>query len=997
MFNQFKNKLLLAVLTFTCNLSYGQELQKINFEDIKYRNVGPTRGGRSTSVCGVIKNQFTFYMGTSGGGLWKTIDGGLSWNNISDGYFESPSIGSIDVFQSNPDIIYVGTGSDGIRSNVIVGKGVYKSLDAGKSWKFVGLKSAGQIGAIKVHPKNPDIVYAAAIGQPFKQNTERGLFKSIDGGKNWKKILYISDKIGIVDMEFSPDDPNTIYAASWEVNRKPWTIMSGSKDGGIYKSVDGGQSWTKLFKGLPKGNIGKIDLATSPADTNRLYALIEAGEGQGGVYVSYDKGSSFAVMSHRKELVNRPFYYCNIYAHPKNADVIYSSANKFMVSIDAGKTWDIRETPHGDNHDIWINPNHDNIWIQSNDGGGNVTFNSGKTWTTQFNQPTAEIYQVEVDQQFPYWLYGGQQDNYTTVSVPSQPPYPIQAGPNAWILSTGGCETGPAVPKPSNPNIVYSNCKGRFSIYNKKTGQEKQYYVGAQNMYGHNPKDLKFRFQRVSPIHISPHDENVIYHGSQFLHKTTDGGISWEIISPDLTEFDKSKQVISGSPITRDITGEEFYSTIYSVRESILQKDLIWVGSNDGLVHLTVDGGKNWKNVTPKNLLKGGRVDSVEPSSHDPSTAYITILRYQLGDWSPYIYKTKNFGKSWELIVDGIPHDFPVRVVREDPLKKGLLFAGTEFGIFVSQNDGKNWVKFQKNLPITPVTDLKIHRDDLVLSTMGRSFWIMDDINFLRSDLDGSKPKVVNPSEAIRYQYNIPDIEINNYLQAGVFIDYYLDSDQYQNVLISILNEKGETIDSFNSISSEAKESNDYDMQLSDYSSDATYKVTTKKGFNRFRWNLRHKGIHDEDEEKNIVGPFVKPGNYIAEIILDNANKISTEFSVEKDPNTEISHDVFVEVEQFQLKLINKIREATRISNEIKSLKLSKNLKKNKLQGLNAILEKLETKEGDYMQPMLIDQFKYLYSMVTEADQVLGKDAYDRYKELSLQLEKITQEELTLN
>ena len=997
MFNQFKNKLLLAVLTFTCNLSYCQELQKINFEDIKYRNVGPTRGGRSTSVCGVIKNQFTFYMGTSGGGLWKTIDGGLSWNNISDGYFESPSIGSIDVFQSNPDIIYVGTGSDGIRSNVIVGKGVYKSLDAGKSWKFVGLKSAGQIGAIKVHPKNPDIVYAAAIGQPFKQNTERGLFKSIDGGKNWKKILYISDKIGIVDMEFSPDDPNTIYAASWEVNRKPWTIMSGSKDGGIYKSVDGGQSWTKLFKGLPKGNIGKIDLATSPADTNRLYALIEAGEGQGGVYVSYDKGSSFAVMSHRKELVNRPFYYCNIYAHPKNADVIYSSANKFMVSIDAGKTWDIRETPHGDNHDIWINPNHDNIWIQSNDGGGNVTFNSGKTWTTQFNQPTAEIYQVEVDQQFPYWLYGGQQDNYTTVSVPSQPPYPIQAGPNAWILSTGGCETGPAVPKPSNPNIVYSNCKGRFSIYNKGTGQEKQYYVGAQNMYGHNPKDLKFRFQRVSPIHISPHDENVIYHGSQFLHKTIDGGISWEIISPDLTEFDKSKQVISGSPITRDITGEEFYSTIYSVRESILQKDLIWVGSNDGLVHLTVDGGKNWKNVTPKNLLKGGRVDSVEPSSHDPSTAYITILRYQLGDWSPYIYKTKNYGKSWELIVDGIPDDFPVRVVREDPLKKGLLFAGTEFGIFVSQNDGRNWVKFQKNLPITPVTDLKIHRDDLVLSTMGRSFWIMDDINFLRSDLDGSKPKVVNPSEAIRYQYNIPDIEINNYLQAGVFIDYYLDSDQYQNVLISILNEKGETIDSFNSISSEAKESNDYDMQLSDYSSDATYKVTTKKGFNRFRWNLRHKGIHDEDEEKNIVGPFVKPGNYIAEIILDNANKISTEFSVEKDPNTEISHDVFVEVEQFQLKLINKIREATRISNEIKSLKLSKNLKKNKLQGLNAILEKLETKEGDYMQPMLIDQFKYLYSMVTEADQVLGKDAYDRYKELSLQLEKITQEELTLN
>ena len=990
------------ILFFTLSISTiytakGQEKLSFEFDDIKYRNVGPTRGGRSTTVCGVNNDPFIFYMGTTGGGLWKTTDGGLNWKNISDGYFKSPSIGSIDVFQNDPSIIFVGTGSDGIRSNVIVGKGIYKSKDSGTSWEFMGLKHAGQIGSIKIHPQNSEIVYTGAIGQPFSPNKERGLFKTIDGGKTWKKILYISDKIGIVDIEFSPENPDIIYAASWEVNRKPWSIISGSKDGGIYKSMDAGKNWIKLSKGLPKGNIGKIDLAVSSADPKRLYALIEADQGQGGVYVSYDMGLSFKIMSNRKELVNRPFYYCNIYAHPKNADVIYSSANKFMVSKNAGKTWEIRDTPHGDNHDIWINPNQNNIWIQSNDGGGNVTFNSGKSWTTQFNQPTAEIYQVEVDQQYPYWLYGGQQDNYSTVSVPSQPPYPIQAGPNAWILSTGGCETGPAVPKPGNSDIVYSNCKGRFSIYNKKTGQEKQYYVGAQNMYGHNPKDLKYRFQRVSPIHISPHDEDVIYHGSQFLHKTTDGGINWKTISPDLTEFDKSKQVISGSPITRDITGEEFYSTIYSVRESVVKKDLIWVGSNDGLVHLTKDGGLNWFNVTPKDVMKGGRVDSVEPSSHDPATAYISILRYQLGDWKPYIYKTKNYGESWELKVNGIPNDYPVRVVREDPIKKGLLFAGTEFGIFVSQNGGKSWSKFQKNLPITPVTDLKIHRGDLVLSTMGRSFWIMDDINFLRTELNKSEPLLIKPSDAIRYQYNVPDIKINDYLESGIFIDYYLNNNQYKNVVISFFDEKGKIINSFSSNLTENKVSDSYNMELSEFTFNKTYKVTNKIGYNRFRWNLRHYGIEDKDEEKSLNGPFVKPGKYKVQVSVDNNYLMEKEFLVIKDPNTEISQDIFTEVEEFQLKLIDKIKQATKLANEIKSKRSNKKIKKNKLENLNKTLEILETKDGNYMQPMLIDQLKYLYNMISRADQILGKDAYNRYKELSLQLEKITMKQLSHN
>ena len=983
-------KELILFITFsivTLSSSKRQKVSSIEFEDIKYRNVGPTRGGRSTTVCGVTNDQFTFYMGTTGGGLWKTTDGGLSWKNISDRYFKSPSIGSIDVYQANPNILYVGTGSDGIRSNIIVGKGIYKSEDAGASWESLGLNDTGQIGAVKINPNDPNIVYAAAIGHPFKSNSERGLYKTTDGGKTWNKILFISDKIGIVDIEFSPENPDIIYAASWKVERKPWTILSGSKDGGIYKSVDAGESWIKLSEGLPNGNIGKIDLAVTPADPHRLYALIEADQGQGGVYISYNKGLKFSATSHRKELVNRPFYYCNIYANPKNAGIIYSNANRFMISNDAGKSWDIKNTPHGDNHDIWINPINDNIWIQSNDGGANVTFNSGETWTTQFNQPTAEIYQVEVDQQYPYWLYGGQQDNYSTVSVPSQPPYPIQAGPNAWILSTGGCETGPAVPKPSNSDIVYSNCKGRFSVYNKKTGQEKHYYVGAENMYGHNPKDLKYRFQRVSPIHISPHDENIIYHGSQFLHKTTDGGLNWKTISPDLTEFDITKQVISGSPITRDVTGEEFYSTIYSIRESSIKKDLIWVGSNDGLVHLTQDGGKNWINVTPQNVLKGGRVDSVEPSGHDPATAYISILRRQVGDSSPYIYRTKNYGQSWELIVKGIPNDYPVRVVREDPLAKGLLFAGAEFGIYVSQDQGENWSKFQKNLPITPITDMKIHRNDLVLSTMGRSFWILDDINFLRTELSISKPSLVKPSKAIRYQYKIPRVKINDYLESGVFIDYNLDKNDYKNISISFFNEKGKLINSFKNTITEKKDESEYNMQLNKFFTTKTSKVTIKKGYNRFRWNLRHQGIKNGD--KNINGPYVKPGNYKVQVSVDSQNIMSKGLIVIKDPNTNTSQNTFIELEEFQLKLLDKIKQAIQLANELKSFKSNKKIKKNKLKTLNRTVDLLETKEGIYMQPMLIDQLRYLYNMVTKADQVLGKDAYDRYKELNLRFERI--------
>ena len=954
-------------------------------KNLKYRNVGPTRGGRVTTVHGVESEKNVFYMGTTGGGVWKTTDFGNNWFNISDGYFKSPSIGAINVYQKDPNIVYIGTGSDGLRSNIIVGKGIYRSEDAGKSWDHIGLENVGQIGAVEIHPDDPNTIYVAAIGQPFKNNEDRGLFKSTDGGKSWNKILYLSDSIGIVDVEFAPDDPNTLYAASWRVERKPWTIISGSTNGGAYKSVDSGKTWNKIDLGIDAQYIGKIDFAVSKSNPNRLFVMIEASEGKGGLYKSEDRGISFELMNNREELVNRPFYYLNVESNPLNSDILYSSANRFMISKDAGKTWKSYSTPHGDNHDIWINPSDTSVWIQSNDGGANITFNSGKTWTTQFNQPTAEIYQVEVDDQYPYWLYGGQQDNYSTVSVPSLPPYGLQAGPNAYITNTGGCETGPAVPKPGNPNIVYSNCKGRFGVFNKLTGQEKQYYVGASNMYGHNPKDLKYRFQRVSPIHVSPHDSDIVYHASQFLHMTKDDGVTWETISPDLTAFESEKQVISGSPITRDITGEEFYSTIYSVRESKLKKGLIWVGANDGPVHVTTNGGKNWKNVTPNKNIKGGRVDSVEPSSHNSSKAFVTILRYQLGDWRPYIYRTYNNGNSWDLITEGIPADYPVRVLREDPKREGLLFAGTEFGMFISFDDGNNWQSFQQNLPITPITDIKIHRNDVVLSTMGRSFWILDNINYLRNFSFNDNDFLYPVSNTIRYRNRPSNSNHVTYPRTSVDIDYKITNDSVGEILITIMDDENNLINSYKSINKNQNIEN-YEMSTNEFTFISNSNISNKIGVNRFRWDMRHRGSWNKNSRFSYRnGPMAKPGQY--KVILTIDGRSFTEiFEIISDPRIkDVNAEVYDEQEKFLLEIRDFMTDVRLFED-----KVSKMLeKKPKNKNLNSIKDHLVTKKGTYMKPMLIDQIRYLQSMLSRADQKPGKDALIRLKELKSEFNKL--------
>jgi len=978
------------------------------FEALQYRTVGPGRGGRVTTVTGTPVAPATFYLGASGGGVWKTEDYGTSWKNVSDGYFATPSIGDIGVASNDSNIVYVGTGSDGLRSNVISGKGMYKSIDAGKTWQHIGLKKIGQIGAVEIDPTNHNIVWVAAIGNAFKPNAERGIFKTIDGGKSWKKVLYISDRVGFADLELLPGNPNIVYAAAWKADRKPWTIVSGGNndEGGIYKSVDGGQSWKKLREGLPKGLIGKIDLAVSPANSSIVYAVIEAPGKEGGLYKSIDQGKSFKQVSSEKGLVNRPFYYTNIEVDPTNENLVYSMANPMLKSIDGGRSWTKMKPPHGDNHDMWINPDNPDLFIQANDGGANVTHNSGKTWSTQFNQPTAELYQVEVDDQYPYWLYAGQQDNYTTIAVPSFAPSAIQNTGIGWIINTGGCETGPAVPKPGDHTTVYVNCKGRFGVFNKKTGIEKGYYVGASNIYGHNPKDLKYRFQRVAPIHVSPHDPNVVYHGSQFLHKTTDDGVSWQTISPDLTAFEEDKQVISGSPITRDITGEEYYSTLYSIQESTLQEGLIWTGSNDGLVHLTKDGGKTWSNVTPSKLPNGGRVDAVEPSLHDPAKAYIAVLRYQLGDEKPYIYKTDNYGKSWELLTtgtNGIPADFPTRVIREDPVREGLLYTGTEFGVFISFDDGKKWEAFQQNLPVTPVTDIKVYRGDLILSTMGRSFWILDNITTLRqpeiNTLEDSL-WLFKPDAAIRYRY--PKIRNGQgtfpmYPQANVVIDYNIPKGNKTGIKLDILDANKKIVATYVSDSTKQKLPDAVIEVMS--TNEIIYlvdkKLGTKPGLNRFHWNMRHSGPWAKEAKKRYQnGPIAAPGTYWVRLTTKD-QVLEQGFELLIDPRVKaggISETDIATQVAMQQKIGILLSESQKLQDtlekEVKKLKVAKD-RTSRVKKVEAALKQLKSESGAYPQPMFNNQITYLYNMIGNADQIPGKEAVLRFKELTEKFENI--------
>ncbi|MDQ8159653.1 MAG: glycosyl hydrolase [Gemmatimonadota bacterium] len=699
---------------------------------MRFRSVGPTRGGRSTAIAGIPSQPHTFLSGSTGGGVWRTDDAGQSWRNISDGYFGGV-IGAVRVADSDPNVIYVGTGSQDVRGNSSTGRGAWKSTDGGKRWTFIGLGETGAIGRIAVHPTNPDVVYMSALGHPFGRNRERGIYRSRDGGTSWQQVLFLNDSTGASDLVMDPKNPRILYAAFWRGERKPWTMISGSSEGGIWKSTDAGDTWTKLGGGLPTGLTGKIGLTVSPANPERVWAIIEA-EPLGGLYRSDDAGATWARVNDENRIRQRAWYYYRLVADPVDEHTVWIMSVQLHRSIDGGKTLEAVAVPHGDTHDLWINPAQPKIMALSDDGGSVVSLNGGRSWSSMNVMPTAELYEVVVDHAFPYRLYGSQQDN-TSISVPSA------SGPNdlhplaGWRYASG-CETGPVSLHPDHPGVIWGGCYGgAINRWDLATGERRNVNLYPQQLVGQAAKDVRYRFQWVAPILVSRHDPEVVYHASQFVHRTRDGGMRWETISPDLTTNDPVTQQPAGGPINYDGTGVEMYNTVFALAEDPKDAAILWAGSDDGRLHLTRDGGRRWQNVTPTGMPARATVNRIDVSVHVPGRAYVTAHRYRLDDWAPYVWRTDDYGATWTRIADGtngIPATTPVRVVREDRVRAGLLYAGTEFGLYVSLDNGARWQPFQRNLPIVPVTDVALTNDDVVLSTQGRSFWILDDITPLR-------------------------------------------------------------------------------------------------------------------------------------------------------------------------------------------------------------------------------------------------------------------------
>ncbi len=713
------------------------------FEDLEYRNTGFSRGGRSTAVAGLPADPLTYYAGYTGGGVWKTNDAGISWDNISDGFFNVASIGDIKVAPSDSNVLYVGTGSGCPRGNISTGDGIYKSTDAGKTWSHVFSPGFVQIPEMVVHPENPDVVYAAVLGDIFGPNEERGIYKTVDGGANWERILFVSEKTGFNDIEMHPTNPRILFASAWSAYRKPWTIHSGSEDGGIWRSKDSGATWEKVEGGLPKGMLGKIDVTISPAQPERMWALIEAPGAMGGVYRSDDGGDSWRPQSKERKLLQRAWYYIHIYADPKDPETVYALNTGFYKSIDGGKTFSVALQPrHGDNHDLWLNPDNPLYSVSGNDGGANVSLNGGKTFSEQLNQPTAEFYRVTVDNSFPYNVYGAQQDNSTAAMAAVGGGGGFFGGGGANFFTVGGGESGHIAVDPRNNKVIYAGSYGgAITRMDRDTGVTRSVRSYEDAPTGQQAADMKYRFQWNAPIRISPHDPDVVYHTSQYVHRTSNAGLEWEVISPDLTTNNSEYQIYSGSTgITQDNTGVEVYTTIFAFEESPITPGLLWAGSDDGLVHLSRDNGNTWQDITPKAMPPGATVNMIDVSAHDPGRAHMAVYKYREQDYRPYIFRTTDYGASWELLTssdNGIPEDHFVRVVRESPDREGMLFAGTEFGMYASFDDGAHWQSFQLNLPVVPVTDMVIKDHDLVLATQGRAFYVLSDISVL-SDLTPS-------------------------------------------------------------------------------------------------------------------------------------------------------------------------------------------------------------------------------------------------------------------
>ena len=924
------------------------------FKGLEWRNIGPNRGGRSIASAGSSSRPFEYYFGAVGGGLWKTTDGGLTWKPVTDGQIKSSSVGAVAVSESNPDVVYIGMGETEFRGNVMQGDGVYKSTDAGKTWKHSGLADTQAIARIRIDPANPDIVYVAALGHPYGPNDDRGVFRSKDGGKTWQKVLFRNNHAGAVDLSLDPNNPKVLYAAIWDAYRTPWSLSSGGPDSGFFKSTDGGDHWTEITRnpGLPKGVIGKIGVSVSGADSDHVYAIVEAEDG--GVFTSDDAGATWKRVSEDRRLRQRAFYYSRIYADPRQRNTVYILNTGFFKSTDGGKTYKAIRVPHGDNHDLWIAPNDSKRMIESNDGGANVSINGGESWTGQAF-PTAQLYHVATTRDVPYHVCGAQQDN-STICVSSEAPGGRGGGGGRVapvMYSAGGGESGYIAPDPSNPNIFYAGSQGALlTRLDRRTGYTKDVQVYPRFFSGESAASLPERWQWTFPIVFSPPDPGIIYTSSQHLWKTTNEGRSWEQISPDLTRHDPKTLGDSGGPITKDQNGPEIYATIFTIAPSRKEKDTIWTGSDDGLAYITRDAGKHWTNITPPDLPEFSRISLIDASPHKPGTAYLAAKRYQLDDRRPYLYKTNDYGKTWTRIVNGIRDDDYTHAIREDTKRAGLLFAGTEHGIYVSFDDGAQWQTLSLNLPDTQVADLLIEGDDLVIATHGRSFYVLPDIGPLRQ---------LTPELATENVHLFrPDAAVRNVRQAG--INYYL-KQPAEKVVIDILDAKGQVVKTFTGTTADDKkregagESDDEES----FGPPRAKPVPRKEGLNRFSWDLRYPGATGF---KGLIfwgaradsGPLAVPGPYQVRLMA-NGQTLSQSFNVEKDPRLD-SVTLADLTEQFKLaiEVRDKTTEASEMVIEIRELKrqMQDRLKANQdaalKSALDAFRDKLSAVEEDLYQ-----------------------------------------------
>jgi photosystem II stability/assembly factor-like uncharacterized protein len=943
----------LAVVCFTSSTSYAQifghgaednnpKYEQKHLKDLSYRNIGPFRGGRSVAVAGHDDQPYTYYTGFTGGGVFKTTDGGNSWINISDDYFKTGSVGAIDVADSDPNVIYVGMGETDIRGNMSAGDGLYKSTDAGKTWTYLGLGNTQFIGDIEIHPTNPEVVWVAAMGQIFGEegNADRGVYKTTDGGATWNKVLFRNNRTGAVDIAVDPNNPRILFAAMWEAYRNPWEMSSGGEGSGLFMSKDSGESWTEITQnpGLPKGMVGKIGVAVSPVNSNRVFAIVENAKG-GGLFRSEDGGDTWRRVSADRNLRQRAWYYSKVIADTENEDVVYVLNVGFHKSTDGGRTFGRIRTPHGDHHDLWIASNDPQRMIIADDGGGQVSFNGGRSWSSYYTSATAQIYQVTTDNQFPYMIYGAQQDN-STFAIKSRT---SGSGINEsdWWPVAGG-ESGYIAPDPENPNVTYGGSYGGYlNKYDAELGLSDRIDVWPDNPMGAGAEDLKYRFQWTFPIIISPHNPDVLYTTSQKVHRSTDEGMSWEEISPDLTRDDKAKQGESGGPITKDDTSVEYYNTIFTFVESPIQEGLLWAGSDDGLIHISRDNGESWENVTPKGLEET-MISIIDASHHKPGTAYFAATRYKFNDFQPMLYKTTNYGKSWKKITDGIPEMDFTRVIREDPNKEGLLFAGTETGMYVSFDAGDNWQSFQMNLPPVPVTDLAIHKrdKDLIVATQGRSFWVFDDLPVLHQiteDIAKKDHHLFDPEDPYlfgRSGFSSPGSTVGQNPDAGAVVYFMLKNEVEDEIKLEFLDMRDNVIQTYSSKEDgRGRPVRESPLFYEEEERRSSTVVPSSSGLNKFVWNLSYPGVTNLDGRQilwagNTSGPRAIPGTYRVRMHIGDEMVAEQSFEVKKDPRlTMISQNDLVAqfelVQTINAKLdtthtsINRIRKVRKEVNEM--------------------------------------------------------------------------------